>query len=107
MGVSFLSFLFLFSAVTKIVTYAQNIALLSHLQDNFTHFYPNIQTLGVTGDMTSYNILLKSCCLAARVDLAQDIYSEVQQLESRGVLKLDVFTYSTIIKVYSPVTVLT
>lgn len=49
--------------------------------------------------MASYNILLKACCLAGRVDLAQDIYKEVQHLESTGALKLDVFTYSTIVKV--------
>lgn len=55
--------------------------------------------MGVTPDMASYNILLKSCCLAARVDLAQEIYSEVECMESTGTLKLDVFTYSTMIKV--------
>lgn len=49
--------------------------------------------------MASYNILLKACCLAGRVDLAQDIYREVKHLETTGVLKLDVFTYSTIVKV--------
>lgn len=49
--------------------------------------------------MASYNILLKACCIAGRVDLAQEIYREVQHLESTGVLKLDVFTYSTIVKV--------
>lgn len=49
--------------------------------------------------MASYNILLKACCVAGRVDLAQEIYREVQNLESNGMLKLDVFTYSTIIKV--------
>lgn len=54
----------------------------------------------MTHDIASYNILLKSCCLAANVDLAQDIYREVQCLESKGTLKLDVFTYSTMIKVY-------
>ncbi|KAA8518814.1 hypothetical protein F0562_016412 [Nyssa sinensis] len=63
--------------------------------------YKNMQNLGVVADVASYNILLKSCCLAARVDLAQDIYREVQQLESSGALKLDVFTYSTIIKVFA------
>lgn len=59
-----------------------------------------IQNLGVTADLACYNILLKACCLAGRVDLAQDIYREVQHLESTGVLKLDVFTYSTIVKVH-------
>ncbi|XAR69021.1 hypothetical protein NMG60_11000464 [Bertholletia excelsa] len=65
------------------------------------HIYRHMQNLGVAADMTSYNILLKSCCLAARVDLAQDIYREVQLLESAGKLKLDVFTYSTIIKIFA------
>lgn len=57
------------------------------------------QNMNVKADMTTYNVLLKSCCLAARVDLAQDIYREVQYLESTGALKLDLFTYSTIVKV--------
>jgi len=51
-------------------------------------------------DLTSYNILLKACSIARRVDLAQDIYNETKQLEANGTLKLDVFTYSTMIKVY-------
>ncbi|KAM7468145.1 hypothetical protein LguiB_015707 [Lonicera macranthoides] len=63
--------------------------------------YKHMKKIGVTADMTSFNILLKSCCLASRVDLAQDIYRELRILESRGALKLDVFTYSTIIKVFA------
>ncbi|XP_021289489.1 pentatricopeptide repeat-containing protein At5g02830, chloroplastic isoform X2 [Herrania umbratica] len=63
--------------------------------------YKDMQNLGITADMASYNILLKACCLAHRVDLAQDIYNEVKHLESTGVLKLDVFTYCTIIKVFA------
>ncbi|XP_022972661.1 pentatricopeptide repeat-containing protein At5g02830, chloroplastic isoform X1 [Cucurbita maxima] len=63
--------------------------------------YKNMQNLGVPADMASYNILLKACCLAGRVDLAQDIYREVKHLETTGVLKLDVFTYSTIVKVFA------
>ncbi|XP_074368926.1 pentatricopeptide repeat-containing protein At5g02830, chloroplastic [Apium graveolens] len=65
------------------------------------HIYKHMQTVGVAADVTSYNILLKSCCRASRVDLAQNIYREVQNLESNGVLKLDVFTYSTIIKAFA------
>lgn len=65
------------------------------------HIYKHMQTVGVAADVTSYNILLKSCCRASRVDLAQDIYREVRNLESTGVLKLDVFTYSTIIKAFA------
>lgn len=61
------------------------------------HF--DIKNLGVAADMTSYNVLLKSCCLSGQVDIAQDIYREVQRLQSSGMLKLDLFTYSTIIKV--------
>lgn len=65
------------------------------------NIYEHMQNVGVTPDMASYNILLKSCCLAARVDLAQEIYSEVECMESTGTLKLDVFTYSTMIKVFA------
>ncbi|KAI4349215.1 hypothetical protein L6164_009835 [Bauhinia variegata] len=63
--------------------------------------YKNMQNLGLKPDMATYNILLKACCVAGRVDFAQEIYKEVKQLESMGVLKLDVFTYSTIIKVFA------
>ncbi|KAI3980513.1 hypothetical protein MKX01_008930 [Papaver californicum] len=60
--------------------------------------YKQMQTIGVAVDMASYNILLKACCLAGRVDLARDIYKEVRHKASTGTLKLDVITYSTIIK---------
>ncbi|KFK24734.1 hypothetical protein AALP_AA8G017500 [Arabis alpina] len=63
--------------------------------------YKNMQKLDVIADMTSYNILLKTCCLAGRVDLAQDIYKEAKRMESSGLLKLDAFTYCTIIKVFA------
>lgn len=59
----------------------------------------NIQNLGVTADVTSYNILLKACCNAKRVDLAENIYGEIRYMATKGVLKLDVFTYTTMIKV--------
>lgn len=67
------------------------------------HIYKTMQmqNVGVTPDMATYNILLKACCLAGRVDLAKEIYQEVQDLESTRALKLDVFTYSTIIKVFA------
>lgn len=75
--------------------------LSSYQSNNITPSLVCIQNLGVQADMASYNILLKACCLAGRVDLAKDIYKEVQHLESTGLLKLDVFTYSTIVKVSS------
>ncbi|KAJ0704674.1 putative tetratricopeptide-like helical domain superfamily [Helianthus annuus] len=65
------------------------------------NIYKHMQSLGVAPDIASYNILLKSCSLAARRDLAQEIYTEVEHLESIGSLKLDVFTYSTMIKVFT------
>ncbi|XP_057534176.1 pentatricopeptide repeat-containing protein At5g02830, chloroplastic isoform X2 [Amaranthus tricolor] len=63
--------------------------------------YKQMQNLGIEADMTTYNILLKACCRSGRVDVAQDIYREVQHLDSTGTLKIDVFTYSTIIKVFA------
>nr|XP_043632134.1 pentatricopeptide repeat-containing protein At5g02830, chloroplastic [Erigeron canadensis] len=65
------------------------------------NIYEHMQDLGVAPDIASYNILLKTCCLATRLDLAQEIYREVEYLEARGSLKLDVFTYSTMVKVFS------
>lgn len=63
--------------------------------------YKHMLNLGVTADMTSYNILLKACCHAKRVDLAQDIYKEIYVRKSKGALKLDVITYSSMIKVFA------
>ncbi|GKV30121.1 hypothetical protein SLEP1_g38977 [Rubroshorea leprosula] len=63
--------------------------------------FKNMQNLGITADMASYNILLKACCLAGRVDLAQEVFNEVKHLESAGVVRLDIFTYSTIIKAFA------
>ncbi|KAL0309777.1 UNVERIFIED_CONTAM: Pentatricopeptide repeat-containing protein, chloroplastic [Sesamum radiatum] len=60
-----------------------------------------MEKLGVTADITSHNILLKSCRLAGKVEIARDIYREIRKLESSGALKLDVFTYSTMIKVFA------
>ncbi|XP_072984153.1 pentatricopeptide repeat-containing protein At5g02830, chloroplastic [Typha latifolia] len=65
------------------------------------HVYKNMQNLGLTADRTSYNILLKACCNAKRVDLAQDIYEEMKYMALKGELKLDVYTYSTMIKVFA------
>ncbi|KAH9623192.1 hypothetical protein KSS87_001357 [Heliosperma pusillum] len=39
--------------------------------------YKQMKAFAIEADLTSYNILLKACCLSERVDLAQDIYSEV------------------------------
>ncbi|CAH9078252.1 unnamed protein product [Cuscuta epithymum] len=63
--------------------------------------YEKMKYLGVPPDITSYNILLKSCNLAGRVDLAINIYKELQSLETRGILQLDIFTYSTLINVFA------
>ncbi|CAK8543797.1 unnamed protein product [Lathyrus sativus] len=63
--------------------------------------FQNMKKLGLKPDMTSYNILLKACCVAGRVDLAQDMYKELKHLESVGQLKLNVYTYSTILKVFA------
>ncbi|KAH6825718.1 Tetratricopeptide repeat superfamily protein [Perilla frutescens var. hirtella] len=69
---------------------------------NYTlDIYKKMEKLGMMADITSHNILLKSCCLAAKVELAQDTYKRIRELESKGVLKLDDFTYSTIIKVFA------
>ncbi|XP_020086825.1 pentatricopeptide repeat-containing protein At5g02830, chloroplastic isoform X5 [Ananas comosus] len=63
--------------------------------------YKNMQNLGVAADLTSYNILLKACCNARRVDLAQNIYRDMKHLALNGALKLNVYTYSTMIKVFA------
>lgn len=57
------------------------------------------QNLGVAPDLTSYNILLKTCCNAKEFNMAQEIYEEMKKKECDGLLKLDVFTYSTMMKV--------
>ncbi|XP_042512454.1 pentatricopeptide repeat-containing protein At5g02830, chloroplastic [Macadamia integrifolia] len=65
------------------------------------YVYKQMQSLGVIADVASYNILLKACSLAERVDLAQEIYKEIKHMASKGALKLDVITYSTIVKVFA------
>ncbi|KAL5716875.1 hypothetical protein ACHQM5_009986 [Ranunculus cassubicifolius] len=65
------------------------------------HVYRHMKSSGVAPDLASYNILLKACCRAERVDLAQDIYEEVTHIALMGRLKLDVITYSTLIKVFA------
>lgn len=50
-------------------------------------------------DITSYNILLKACCNTRRADLALKIYEELKATNGRGSLKLDAYTYSSMIKV--------
>lgn len=67
----------------------------------------SFQSLNVKLDVASYNILLKACCLAKRVDLAQDIYEEIKCIESTRALELDVITYSTMIKVTTDIKPLT
>jgi pentatricopeptide repeat protein len=64
-------------------------------------FTPFMQNLGVPPDLTSYNILLKTCCNAKEYKLAQEIYEEIKKKEQNGLLNLDVFTYSTMMKVWS------
>ncbi|EER92428.1 pentatricopeptide repeat-containing protein At5g02830, chloroplastic [Sorghum bicolor] len=70
------------------------------LSYNFS-VYKHMQNLSVPPDLTSYNILLKTCCNAREFNLAQEIYEEMKKKERNGLLKLDVFTYSTMIKVFA------
>jgi len=71
---------------------------------NYTlYVYKHMQNSDVLPDLTSYNILLKSCCLAKRVDMAQTIYKDIKHMESTKYLKLDVITYTTMIKTFADV----
>ena len=63
------------------------------------YIIPLLQKLGVPPDLASYNILLKTCCNAREFNSAQEIYEEIKKKEHDGILKLDVFTYSTMMKV--------
>uniref|UniRef100_A0A452XFI7 Pentacotripeptide-repeat region of PRORP domain-containing protein n=1 Tax=Aegilops tauschii subsp. strangulata TaxID=200361 RepID=A0A452XFI7_AEGTS len=63
--------------------------------------YKHMQKLGVRPDLASYNILLKTCCNAREFNTAQEIYEEMKKKEHDGILKLDVFTYSTMMKVFA------
>ncbi|KAI0526825.1 hypothetical protein KFK09_002417 [Dendrobium nobile] len=73
----------------------------SHDLSYTLNVYNHMQILGVTADMTSYNILLKACQNAKRVDLAQKIYDEAKKVASDGAFKLDIITYSTMMKVFA------
>uniref|UniRef100_A0ACD5XNX2 Uncharacterized protein n=1 Tax=Avena sativa TaxID=4498 RepID=A0ACD5XNX2_AVESA len=63
--------------------------------------YKHMQKLGVPPDLASYNILLKTYCNAREFNSAQEIYEEMKKKEHDGLLKLDVFTYSTMMKVFA------
>lgn len=73
----------------------------SHDLGYILDIYKNMKDLGITADIASYNIILKACSVAGKVDLAQEMFNEVKHLESSGVVKLDVFTYCTMIKVFA------
>ncbi|CAM0872629.1 unnamed protein product [Alopecurus aequalis] len=70
------------------------------LSYNFS-VYKHMQKLGVPPDLASYNILLKTCGNAREFKSAQEIYEEIKKKERDGILKLDVFTYSTMMKVFA------
>ncbi|CAN1805617.1 Pentatricopeptide repeat-containing protein At5g02830, chloroplastic [Linum perenne] len=59
------------------------------------------EDVGVKAGTISYNIMLKCCCLAGRIDMAQNIYNKLRLLESTSRLKLDNVTYCTMIKVFA------
>ncbi|KAL6645770.1 hypothetical protein ACP70R_017378 [Stipagrostis hirtigluma subsp. patula] len=73
-------------------SFSYNFSVYKHMQ---------VVNLGVPPDLTSYNILLKTCCNAREFNLAQEIYDEMKKKERDGLLKLDVFTYSTMMKVFA------
>ncbi|CAN1304545.1 Pentatricopeptide repeat-containing protein At5g02830, chloroplastic [Linum perenne] len=65
------------------------------------YIYKKMQDVGVKAGTISYNIMLKCCCLAGRIDMAQNIYNKLRLLESTSRLKLDNVTYCTMIKVFA------
>ncbi|KAG0503144.1 hypothetical protein HPP92_003216 [Vanilla planifolia] len=67
---------------------------LSYTLDVYSH----MQKLGVRADITSYNIVLKACHNAKRVDLAQEVYKKLKQMTA---VKMDIITYSTMMKVFA------
>lgn len=62
--------------------------------------YKHMQNSGVTADMTTYNILLKTWSIAGKVDLAEHLYREILRKGAAGELKMDVIAYSTMIQVF-------
>lgn len=68
--------------------------------DYVLQIYKHMQNSGVVADVTTYNILLKVCCIAKKVDLAVNFYEEMLRRSADGDLKMDVISYSTIIQVF-------
>lgn len=68
--------------------------------DYVLQIYKHMQNSGVVADVTTYNILLKTCCIAKKVDLAVHFYKEMLRRSAGGDLKMDVISYSTIIQVF-------
>lgn len=68
--------------------------------DYALQIYKQMQNSGVVADVTTYNILLKICCIAKRVDLAVHFYKEMLFRSAEGDFKMDVISYNTIIQVF-------
>lgn len=68
--------------------------------DYVLQIYKQMQDLGVVADVTTYNILLKICCIAKNVDLAVHFYKEMLRRSAGGGLEMDVISYNTIIQVF-------
>jgi pentatricopeptide repeat protein len=62
-------------------------------------FCCRLQRLGVEPDLTTFNIMLKSCGLTKSFDKAITLYEDMKTRAASGSLKLDVFTYTTTIDV--------
>ncbi|KAL6648330.1 hypothetical protein ACP70R_012554 [Stipagrostis hirtigluma subsp. patula] len=82
-------------------SFSYNFSVYKHMQVVVNYIQQKEYNLGVPPDLTSYNILLKTCCNAREFNLAQEIYGEMKKKERDGLLKLDVFTYSTMMKVFA------
>ncbi|XP_024359813.1 pentatricopeptide repeat-containing protein At5g02830, chloroplastic isoform X2 [Physcomitrium patens] len=65
--------------------------------DEVQRYYQHMQGAGITGNLASFNILLKAYAACGRADLAADLYFRIQQT---GELNLDVVSYNAVINVF-------
>ncbi|KAL2632836.1 hypothetical protein R1flu_004315 [Riccia fluitans] len=62
--------------------------------------YEDMRRVRLEPDLTTYNIMLKSCSVSKCADRAKALYRDIERGAATTGLKLDVFTYTTAIHIF-------
>ncbi|KAL3694877.1 hypothetical protein R1sor_008528 [Riccia sorocarpa] len=82
--------------------YVYNSLMNVHAGDTDTvwQIYEDMRRLGLEPDLTTYNIMLKSCSVSKSAERAKTLYRDIENGAAATGLKLDVFTYTTAIHIF-------